>query len=145
MLVTMWYYICIYVIINFIIGQALAGHKRSFPLAVVLPPPARGPGTLIPSAQRLVWAANPFIYISISIALWDLPKKTLVQFLSENILFCLWSLLLPMISLLWLIIYLRDLPKKTLVQFMSENILFCLWSFLLPIISLLASNFSRVY
>ena len=24
----------------------------------VLPPPARGPGTLIPSAQRLVWAAN---------------------------------------------------------------------------------------
>ena len=37
------------------VGQALAGHKRSFPLAVVLPPPARGPGTLIPSAQRLVW------------------------------------------------------------------------------------------
>ena len=34
------------------------GHKRSFPLAVVLPPPARGPGTLIPSAQRLVWAAT---------------------------------------------------------------------------------------
>ena len=28
------------------------------PLAVVLPPPARGPGTLIPSAQRLVWAAK---------------------------------------------------------------------------------------
>ena len=25
---------------------------------VVLPPPARGPGTLIPSAQRLVWAAK---------------------------------------------------------------------------------------
>ena len=38
--------------------QALAGYKRSFPLAVVLPPPARGPGTLIPSAQRLVWAAK---------------------------------------------------------------------------------------
>ena len=29
------------------------------PLAVVLPPPARGPGTLIPSAQRFVWASNP--------------------------------------------------------------------------------------
>ena len=29
-------------------------HKRSFPLAVVLPPPDRGPGTLIPSAQRFV-------------------------------------------------------------------------------------------
>ena len=28
------------------------------PLAVVLPPPARGPGTLIPSAQRLVWASK---------------------------------------------------------------------------------------
>ena len=28
------------------------------PLAVVLPPPARGPGTLIPSAQRFVWAAK---------------------------------------------------------------------------------------
>ena len=28
------------------------------PLAVVLPPPARGAGTLIPSAQRLVWAAK---------------------------------------------------------------------------------------
>ena len=38
--------------------QALSGHKRSFPLAVMLPPPARGPGTLIPSAQRLVWAAK---------------------------------------------------------------------------------------
>ena len=37
---------------------ALAGHKRRIPLAVVLPPPARGPGTLIPSAQRLVWAAK---------------------------------------------------------------------------------------
>ena len=34
------------------------GVKRSFPLAVVLPLPARGPGTLIPSAQRLVWAAK---------------------------------------------------------------------------------------
>ena len=40
------------------VWQALAGHKRSFPLAVVLPPPARGAGTLIPSAQRLVWAAK---------------------------------------------------------------------------------------
>ena len=28
------------------------------PLAVVLPPPAKGAGTLIPSAQRLVWAAK---------------------------------------------------------------------------------------
>ena len=28
------------------------------PLAVVLPRPARGTGTLIPSAQRLVWAAK---------------------------------------------------------------------------------------
>ena len=37
------------------VWQALAGHKRSFPLAVVLPPPARGAGTLIPSAQRFVW------------------------------------------------------------------------------------------
>ena len=40
------------------VWQALAGHKRSFPLAVVLPPPARGAGTLSPSAQRLVWAAK---------------------------------------------------------------------------------------
>ena len=32
--------------------------RAGFPLAVVLPPPARGPGTLIPSAQRLVWAAK---------------------------------------------------------------------------------------
>ena len=39
-------------------GEALAGHKRVIPLAVVLPPPARGAGTLIPSAQRLVWAAK---------------------------------------------------------------------------------------
>ena len=37
---------------------ALAGHKRRIPLAVVLPRPARGAGTLIPSAQRLVWAAK---------------------------------------------------------------------------------------
>ena len=36
----------------------LAGHKRRIPLAVVLPPPARGAGTLIPSAQRFVWAAK---------------------------------------------------------------------------------------
>ena len=40
------------------VWQALAGHKRRIPLAVVLPPPARGAGTLIPSAQRLVWAAK---------------------------------------------------------------------------------------
>ena len=33
-----------------------AGHKWRIPLAVVLPRPARGAGTLIPSAQRLVWA-----------------------------------------------------------------------------------------
>ena len=39
-------------------SNTLAGHKRRIPLAVVLPPPARGPGTLIPSAQRLVWAAK---------------------------------------------------------------------------------------
>ena len=32
--------------------------KRRIPLAVVLPPPARGAGTLIPSAQRLVWASG---------------------------------------------------------------------------------------
>ena len=32
-------------------GVALSGHKRRIPLAVVLPPPARGAGTLIPSAQ----------------------------------------------------------------------------------------------
>ena len=76
----------------------------------------------------------PFIYIFLSIALWDLPKKTLVQFLSENILFCLWSLLLHMISLLWLIIYLRDLPKKTLVQlcqkifYFAYDLFYCLLS-----------------
>ena len=34
------------------------GHKRRIPLAVVLPRPAGGAGTLIPSAQRLVWAAK---------------------------------------------------------------------------------------
>ena len=39
-------------------GNTLAGHKRRIPLAVVLPHPARGAGTLIPSAQRLVWAAK---------------------------------------------------------------------------------------
>ena len=44
--------------LSYFSGQALAGHKRSFPLAVVLPRPARGAGTLIPSAQRLVWAAK---------------------------------------------------------------------------------------
>ena len=40
------------------VWQALAGHERRIPLAVVLPRPARGAGTLIPSAQRLVWAAK---------------------------------------------------------------------------------------
>ena len=40
------------------VWQALAGHKRRIPLAVVLPRPARGAGTLIPSAQRFVWAAK---------------------------------------------------------------------------------------
>ena len=40
------------------VRQALAGHKRRIPLAVVLPRPARGAGTLIPSAQRLIWAAK---------------------------------------------------------------------------------------
>ena len=40
------------------VWQALSGHKRRIPLAVVLSPPARGAGTLIPSAQRLVWAAK---------------------------------------------------------------------------------------
>ena len=39
-------------------GQALSGHKRRIPLAVVLPRPARGAGTLIPSARRFVWAAK---------------------------------------------------------------------------------------
>ena len=40
------------------VGQALSGHKRRIPLAVVLPRPGRGAGTLLPSAQRLVWAAK---------------------------------------------------------------------------------------
>ena len=40
------------------VWQALAGLKRRIPLAVVLPRPARGAGTLIPSAQRFVWAAK---------------------------------------------------------------------------------------
>ena len=40
------------------VWQALAVHKRRIPLAVVLPRPARGAGTLIPSAQRLVRAAK---------------------------------------------------------------------------------------
>ena len=40
------------------VWQALAGHKRRIPLAVVLPRPARGAGTLIPSAQRFVLAAK---------------------------------------------------------------------------------------
>ena len=35
---------------------AVHGAAESRPLAVVLHPPARGAGTLIPSAQRLVWA-----------------------------------------------------------------------------------------
>ena len=39
----------------------LAGHKRRIPLGVVLPRPARGAGTLIPSAQRLVWAAKQLL------------------------------------------------------------------------------------
>ena len=39
-------------------NRSLAGHKRRIPLAVVLPRPARGAGTLMPSAQRLVWAAK---------------------------------------------------------------------------------------
>ena len=34
------------------VGQALSGHKRRIPLAVVLPRPGRGAGTLSPSAQR---------------------------------------------------------------------------------------------
>ena len=33
-------------------------HKRRIPLAVVLPRPGRGAGTLLPSAQRFVWAAK---------------------------------------------------------------------------------------
>ena len=40
------------------VWQGLAGHKQRIPLAVVRPHPARGAGTLIPSAQRLVWAAK---------------------------------------------------------------------------------------
>ena len=38
--------------------QALSGHTWRMTQAVELPPPARGPGTLIPSAQRLVWATK---------------------------------------------------------------------------------------
>ena len=37
------------------VWQALSGHKRRIPLAVVLPRPGRGAVTLIPSAQRFVW------------------------------------------------------------------------------------------
>ena len=33
-------------------------HKRSNTLAVELPPPARGTGTLIPSVRRVVWAGK---------------------------------------------------------------------------------------
>src|SRR5574340_1713826 len=40
------------------VWQALSGHKRSNPLAVELPPQARGTGTLIPSVRRLVWAGK---------------------------------------------------------------------------------------
>ena len=43
------------------VWQALAGPKRRIPLAVVLRRPARGAGTLIPSAQRLVWAAKQLL------------------------------------------------------------------------------------
>ena len=43
---------------NTFLWQAPAGHKRRIPLAVVLPRPARGAGTQIPSAQRFVWAAK---------------------------------------------------------------------------------------
>ena len=40
-------------------GAAIMVNKRvRIPLAVVLRRPARGAGTLIPSAQRLVWAAK---------------------------------------------------------------------------------------
>ena len=48
--------------IHWIIEKAREFQKNIYfyfiALAVVLPPPARGPGTLIPSAQRLVWAAK---------------------------------------------------------------------------------------
>ena len=40
------------------VWQALSGHKRSNTLAVELPPQATGPGTLIPSVRRLVWAGK---------------------------------------------------------------------------------------
>ena len=41
--------------------KEVSGHRvliKSGPGNRGLPPPARGPGTLIPSAQRLVWAAK---------------------------------------------------------------------------------------
>ena len=44
--------------IKYPVWQALSGHKRRIPLAVVLPRPGRGAGTLLPSAQRFVWAAR---------------------------------------------------------------------------------------
>ena len=37
------------------VGHGTSRGKRRIPLAVVLPRPARGAGTLIPSAQRFVW------------------------------------------------------------------------------------------
>ena len=41
-----------------ILERVALSFSRGFPLAVVLPPPGRGAGTLIPSAQRLGWAAK---------------------------------------------------------------------------------------
>ena len=38
--------------------EILKLNELTIPLAVVLPRPARGAGTLIPSAQRLVWEAK---------------------------------------------------------------------------------------
>ena len=39
-------------------GRGVQGGEHVYPVAVVLPRPGRGAGTLIPSAQRFVWAAR---------------------------------------------------------------------------------------
>ena len=78
-----------------------------------------------------------FIFYFTSIALGDWPKKTLVRFMSENVLPMLSSnsfmvsFAVQNISLIrfhlsifaFTFIALGDWPKKTLVWFMSENVL----------------------
>ena len=54
--------------------QALSGHKRRIPLAVVLPRPGRGAGTLIPSAQRFVWAPSIRVFSDESVLHISWPK-----------------------------------------------------------------------